>query len=392
MSDEDTVEFLLKSTPAKKLACSSHVQEVHSGQPAIEILRNLEASTSILVRGHLSETVDGQQANATTSETTDALFSRLSWFQNLRSTKSLSEPFTSTANQVTPITSVRPNDPLDVVISKMIDTGSEIVGVVDQGVVSGVITCAAIIAFIRNQVLPSDGTEETQQLDPIAIEDDDDDDDDETKLEEKKLHSAVDYHYTESQLEAQKFTNSWCCELLVALCLILDMGIAVFDFATSDEKDGVNDRAMVATGCLLSIFVYESSIRFYGFRQEVPSRPWWILDFAIVALSTLVYAVVLSNVLPNEAKNTTSLMRGMRIVRLLLIVRRLQLAKRIRRTISSQKARYRRDGFDLDLTYITPTCIAMSLPAVGAEASYRNPLPEVSTAASSSPAPQCHRT
>ena len=261
----------------------------------------------------------------------------------------------------------------------MIDTGSEIVGVVDQGVVSGVITCASIIAFIRNEVLPSDGTDETKALDPIEIVDEDDDDDEEKMLEEKS-HSSVDYHYTDSQLEAQKFTNSWCCELLVALSLLLDMGIAVFDFATADETAGANDRAMVATGCLLSIFVYESSIRFYGFRQEVPSRPWWILDFAIVAVSTLVYAVVLSNALPNEAKNTASLMRGMRVVRLLLIVRRLQLAKRIRRTISSQKARYRRDGFDLDLTYITPNCIAMSLPAVGAEASYRNPLPEVRAA------------
>jgi hypothetical protein len=373
MSYEDTVDFLLKSTPAKKLASSRHVQEVHSGQPAIEILRNLEASVSILVRGHLSETIDGSQTNAATSETTDALFSRLSWFQNVKSTKSLSEPFSSTENQARPILSVHPNDPLDVVISKMIDSGSEIVGVVDQGVVSGVITCTSIIAFIRNEVLPSDGADEKQQHDPIAIEDDDDDDDDEMQLE-KKPRPAEDYHYTESQLEAQRFTNSWCCELLVALCLLLDMGIAIFDFATSNDRDGVNDRAMVATGCLLSIFVYESSIRFYGFRQEVPSRPWWILDFSIVAVSTLVYAVVLSNALPNEAKNSTTLMRGMRIVRLLLIARRLQLAKRIRRTISSQKSRYRRDGFDLDLTYITPNCIAMSLPAVGAEAAYRNPV------------------
>ena len=45
--------------------------------------------------------------------------------------------------------------------------------------------------------------------------------------------------------------------------------------------------------------------------------------------------------------------------------------------VSSQKARFVRDGFDLDLTYVTPTCIAMSLPALGAEARYRNPMVEV---------------
>ena len=42
-----------------------------------------------------------------------------------------------------------------------------------------------------------------------------------------------------------------------------------------------------------------------------------------------------------------------------------------------RQARYTADGFDLDLTYVTPTCVAMSLPAEGAEASYRNPLFEV---------------
>ena len=34
-------------------------------------------------------------------------------------------------------------------------------------------------------------------------------------------------------------------------------------------------------------------------------------------------------------------------------------------------------GLDLDLTYITRRLIAMGFPSVGAEAIYRNPLPQV---------------
>ena len=47
--------------------------------------------------------------------------------------------------------------------------------------------------------------------------------------------------------------------------------------------------------------------------------------------------------------------------------------------ISQNKMRYvdKKNGFDLDLTYITPRVIAMSFPSVGLMALYRNPIAEV---------------
>lgn len=50
---------------------------------------------------------------------------------------------------------------------------------------------------------------------------------------------------------------------------------------------------------------------------------------------------------------------------------------KIRGLVSKKKKRFTQDGFNLDLTYVTPRIIAMGFPSTGVEATYRNPMPEV---------------
>ncbi|XP_069859272.1 phosphatidylinositol 3,4,5-trisphosphate 3-phosphatase TPTE2 isoform X2 [Dipodomys merriami] len=73
-----------------------------------------------------------------------------------------------------------------------------------------------------------------------------------------------------------------------------------------------------------------------------------------------------------------------RPIRLITLLRLFHLANQIRhleqstrRMVSGNKRRYKKDGFDIDLTYITERMIAMSFPASGRLALYRNPIEEV---------------
>ncbi|KAM5288034.1 phosphatidylinositol 3,4,5-trisphosphate 3-phosphatase TPTE2-like [Ctenodactylus gundi] len=65
----------------------------------------------------------------------------------------------------------------------------------------------------------------------------------------------------------------------------------------------------------------------------------------------------------------------MRVFRLAHQKRHLQMLAR--RLVSENKRRYQREGFDLDLTYITDRIIAMSFPSSGRQSLYRNPIEEV---------------
>ena len=49
----------------------------------------------------------------------------------------------------------------------------------------------------------------------------------------------------------------------------------------------------------------------------------------------------------------------------------------IREIVSGKKQRFKQQGYNLDLTYVTPRIIAMSFPAAGFESTYRNNIDEV---------------
>jgi phosphatidylinositol-3,4,5-trisphosphate 3-phosphatase/dual-specificity protein phosphatase PTEN len=58
-------------------------------------------------------------------------------------------------------------------------------------------------------------------------------------------------------------------------------------------------------------------------------------------------------------------------------VKNNKMADKIRGKVSKKKLRFKDDGYDLDLTYITPRLLAMGYPSEGVEGTYRNSMKDV---------------
>uniref|UniRef100_A0A2I3GKV7 Transmembrane phosphoinositide 3-phosphatase and tensin homolog 2 n=1 Tax=Nomascus leucogenys TaxID=61853 RepID=A0A2I3GKV7_NOMLE len=118
-------------------------------------------------------------------------------------------------------------------------------------------------------------------------------------------------------------------------------------------------------------------------RQQYFSDLFNILGTAIIVIPLLVDVVYIFFDIKflRNIPRWTHLVRLLRLIILIrifhLVHQKRQLEKLMRRLVSENKRRYTRDGFDLDLTYITECIIAMSFPSSGRQSFYRNPIEEV---------------
>ncbi|XP_075706160.1 phosphatidylinositol 3,4,5-trisphosphate 3-phosphatase TPTE2-like [Rhinoderma darwinii] len=169
------------------------------------------------------------------------------------------------------------------------------------------------------------------------------------------------------------------------LLIVVDFVFVIVDLSVVDKT---KETAAIISGISLSIslfFLLDVLLHVFveGF-QKYFSAKLNIFDAAIVVV-TLIVTLIYAFTDFSGATNIPRLVNFFRALRIIILVRifrlasqKKQLEKVTRRMVSENKRRYQKDGFDLDLTYITDRIIAMSFPSSGKQSFYRNPIKEVS--------------
>lgn len=102
----------------------------------------------------------------------------------------------------------------------------------------------------------------------------------------------------------------------------------------------------------------------------------------VVVLATFILDFVLGFLAEVNYGRLGVIGRALRVIRIgrsvvIMVQQYRHMTQAARKTVSQNKRRYQKDGFDLDLCYITKRVIAMSFPSSGVSGMYRNPIQEV---------------
>ncbi|XP_071124923.1 phosphatidylinositol 3,4,5-trisphosphate 3-phosphatase TPTE2-like isoform X1 [Mytilus edulis] len=165
--------------------------------------------------------------------------------------------------------------------------------------------------------------------------------------------------------------NVWF-RLFTIMLILADFTIVIVDMASGPETH-FHDELEITSRCIITYFVIEIFLRI--FYKGVRFFHHWadVLDMIIVFVTFIIDWALSDYGRLGVAGRSVRIIRIVRSIYIMYSDFR-RFKKVTRRIISQNKRRYVKEGFDLDLCYITERVIAMSFPSSGVRALYRNPI------------------
>ncbi|XP_049324951.1 putative tyrosine-protein phosphatase TPTE isoform X3 [Astyanax mexicanus] len=199
----------------------------------------------------------------------------------------------------------------------------------------------------------------------------------------KEGNEEPDTFYYRTRKRIAPFVMSFGFRVFGVVLIILDIALVIVDLSLQDQTE-VRTPLEAISLVISFFFIIDVLLRVYveGFKVYFSSK-LNIMDACIVVITLIVTMIyTFSNFSGTKLiPRVVSFLRALRIVILVRFFRlasqKKELEKVTRRMVSENKRRYQKDGFDLDLTYVTDRVIAMSFPSSGKQALYRNPIKEV---------------
>jgi predicted nucleic acid-binding protein len=186
----------------------------------------------------------------------------------------------------------------------------------------------------------------------------------------------------------ETFLESLTINILVMLLVLIDV-INIVVTLLSNSLEETETQTQI-TYFVLACFVVELSTRMLAQGRRFFQNYWNIFDviviYASIAFSAAQYYIAQAKSRDGieDARQATTSLRilsriamALRMIRVISHARKLAklkgtVSRGLRAAVSQNKRRFVRNGFDLDLTYITDRIIAMSAPALGEHKAYRN--------------------